>query len=202
MEQNDRPLSPLMRRLQEALDKEAFERGNSAVQMQPTVPSAAAPAQRLPSPMKPAPFIPPERPVQPSFTSAAITQGDYHQQANDAALDAEIAADDLTEQELTANSRSRYAGLILATAIILAGSAALATFMIFLSPPKEATGPVPEIRAEQSPAKTTAEAAPSAPVSMGDVSSELVPPSTDGLSPARRISTTRILLDGDKEIRP
>jgi hypothetical protein len=152
--------------------------------------------------MKPAPFIPPERPIQPSFTSAAITQGDYNQQTDPAMPDPELAADDLTEKELQANSRSRYAGLILATAIILAGSAALATFMIFLSPPKEATGPVPEIRAEQSPAKTSTQAAPQAPVSMGEVSSELVPPSTDGLSPARRISTTRILLDGDKEVRP
>jgi hypothetical protein len=35
---------------------------------------------------------------------------------------------------------------------------------------------------------------------MGAVSTELVPPSTDGLSPARRISTTRIIVENDREV--
>ncbi len=52
-------------------------------------------------------------------------------------------------------------------------------------------------------------AAPPAPVaaapadtSMGQVSDELVPPSTDGLSPPRKVNAVRIIVDGDREIRP
>ena len=35
---------------------------------------------------------------------------------------------------------------------------------------------------------------------MGAVSTELVPPTTDGLSPARRIATTRIIVENDREV--
>jgi hypothetical protein len=41
----------------------------------------------------------------------------------------------------------------------------------------------------------------SADASMGQVSTELVAPTTDGLSPARRITTIRILVENDKEVR-
>ena len=37
--------------------------------------------------------------------------------------------------------------------------------------------------------------------SMGQVSTELVPPTTDGLSPARKISTIRILIENDLEVQ-
>jgi hypothetical protein len=35
---------------------------------------------------------------------------------------------------------------------------------------------------------------------MGEVSSELVPPVTDGLSPPRRIPTLRIVVENDREL--
>jgi hypothetical protein len=44
-------------------------------------------------------------------------------------------------------------------------------------------------------------ALPAGDSSMGQVSTELIPPTTDGLSPARRISTTRIIVENDLEVR-
>jgi hypothetical protein len=57
--------------------------------------------------------------------------------------------------------------------------------------------PVPRPPAEE------AAAAPGQAVSdqsMGAVSTELVPPATDGLSPPRRIATTRIIVENDREV--
>ncbi len=52
-------------------------------------------------------------------------------------------------------------------------------------------------------------ASPPAPVasapadtSMGQVSDELIAPTTDGLSPPRKVNAVRIVVDGDREIRP
>ena len=45
-------------------------------------------------------------------------------------------------------------------------------------------------------------AAAPADTSMGQVSDELVAPSTDGLSPPRKVNAVRIVVEGDREIRP
>ncbi len=39
-------------------------------------------------------------------------------------------------------------------------------------------------------------------VDMANVDGDLVPPSTEGLSPARRVPTIRIMVDNDREIAP
>ncbi|MGL4636880.1 MAG: hypothetical protein ACRCWF_12930 [Beijerinckiaceae bacterium] len=51
------------------------------------------------------------------------------------------------------------------------------------------------------PAPVAATPATTGDASMGQVSTELVPPTTDGLSPARRISTIRIIVENDQEVR-
>ncbi len=84
--------------------------------------------------------------------------------------------------------------------IALAG---LAAYLIFggSNAPRQAV--VPTIQAD--PAAQAKGPPPPPPTetgdkSMGEVSTELVPPTTDGLSPARRISTIRIIVENDKEI--
>lgn len=45
-------------------------------------------------------------------------------------------------------------------------------------------------------------AQPSAEFALETGASDLIPPSTEGLSPARRVNAVRIIMDGDREIRP
>jgi hypothetical protein len=88
-----------------------------------------------------------------------------------------------------------------------------AAYLIFGpdSEPSTARGPVPTIQAD--PATLTKGPPPDTQLyssassgrsvsdqGMGAVSTELVPPSTDGLSPARRIATTRIIVENDREV--
>jgi hypothetical protein len=79
----------------------------------------------------------------------------------------------------------------------------LAAYLLFgaLNAPREAV--VPVIQAD--PAAQAKGPPPLPPVepgdkSMGEISTELVPPTTDGLSPARKISTIRIIVENDLEI--
>jgi hypothetical protein len=68
--------------------------------------------------------------------------------------------------------------------------------------PEIKVDPTAQRKTAQPPAQqteTTAQAAREP--SMGQVSTELVPPTTDGLSPARKISTTRIIVENDLEVR-
>jgi hypothetical protein len=224
MAQNDHSPSPLMRKIQEAMERDLHEAKPQQLQTAPF----ANPMRQLPVVTVPAPRIPPAPMPLPTFNSASISQGDYSDPKTDSLLpEPAFAEEDLSPEELDANSRSRRGGLILASAVIVAGAAAVAAFIFILSPQQEAAGPVPEIRAEprqakvapdittpplrtiepvasaQTPATPVPDAPVStAPVSMGEVSTELVAPTTEGLSPARRIGTTRILLDGDREIKP
>jgi hypothetical protein len=218
MDKNEQPISPLMRKLQEALERDmvtASQRPASTTQINNPLKTSA-------SVVTPATRPPPTIVPSPNFTSAAISEGKYIEQTDEPSLpDPAFAEEDLTDEELNANSRSRRGGLILATAVMVAGAAAIAAFMFILSPQQEATGPLPEVRADQpetkgataveAPPLRAIEPSPSAPVvaapptptvSMGDVSTELVAPTTDGLSPARKIGTIRIMTDGDKEIKP
>ena len=79
----------------------------------------------------------------------------------------------------------------------------------FVTPPASVVA-VPEITVDPSrqgkvlpPAVQSTEVTdlPASDSSMGQVSTELVPPTTDGLSPARKISTIRILIENDLEVQ-
>ncbi len=75
------------------------------------------------------------------------------------------------------------------------------------APPVVAAPPVaPPVASRPTPAPPAPPVAPvaSAPAdkSMGQVSDELVAPVTEGLSPARKVNAVRIVVDGDREIRP
>lgn len=60
---------------------------------------------------------------------------------------------------------------------------------------------VPPLAAPPQPAATPAKAEPPNPEqSLREISTELVPPSTEGLSPARRIGTIRIIVKDDREV--
>jgi hypothetical protein len=90
--------------------------------------------------------------------------------------------------------------LLLGAAGVVIALAGLAAYLIFggSSAPRQAV--VPTIQAD--PAAQAKGPPPVEPgdKSMGEVSTELVPPTTDGLSPARRISTIRIIVENDREI--
>jgi hypothetical protein len=79
----------------------------------------------------------------------------------------------------------------------------LATYLLFggVKAPGEAVVPViqadPAAQAKGPPPSPTIEPGDK---SMGEISTELVPPTTDGLSPARKISTIRIIVENDREV--
>jgi hypothetical protein len=115
------------------------------------------------------------------------------------------ADDDLTPAELGSRPRTGlYAGI--AAFAVVAAMAGVA-FVALREPP--------DPTAEQSPAPVavqpvapptpppTVSAAPSpaaAPVDMGRIDSDLVPPTTEGLSPARRVQTIPIRVENDREV--
>ncbi len=67
--------------------------------------------------------------------------------------------------------------------------------------PPERIEPPPQVSVPPPPPRPVQE--PAAPViDMGRVDSELVPPSTEGLSPPRRIQTIRIVVENDRELLP
>ena len=163
-------------------------------------------------------------PPPPALTSKAVEQGQYA-----SALEQPASPED--DLEVESEEKNHAFTLITASVVLLAGAGLIGAFMYFLSAPAPAVMDVPEIKAlpesrtvvvpyqPVAPAPTLQTIAPpiitapetatvqptpqsSASVSMGDVSSDLIAPTTDGLSPARRIGTIRIQLDGDREISP
>ncbi len=81
------------------------------------------------------------------------------------------------------------------------------------APPVTAPAPPPAAAPAVAAAPATPAAVPPpvipAPVvatpadtSMGQVSDELIAPATDGLSPPRKVNALRIVVDGDREVRP
>ncbi|MFM9974855.1 MAG: hypothetical protein ACKVON_09845 [Beijerinckiaceae bacterium] len=121
------------------------------------------------------------------------------------------AEDDLPADEAMQTNSRRRLPLVMAIAIILIGASAITFLMLNLSgDPRDsssvsATPPViqaiPEIKVDPNAevrAKPPSE--PVQPLSMGQVSTDLIAPSTEGLTPARKIGTIRILVEGDKEI--
>jgi hypothetical protein len=65
--------------------------------------------------------------------------------------------------------------------------------------------PSPSVPLSVGPVATTPAPPPSSPVadqSMGSAPAELIPPSTEGLAPARKVNATRIIVEDDREVRP
>ncbi len=117
------------------------------------------------------------------------------------------AEDDLPMDDDDDGSARRWQLLLGATGVGIA-ALGLAAFLVFgMGKGVNTAATVPTIKADPAaqtkgaaPAETSETAGHSANRSMGDISSELVPPSTDGLTPARRVSTIRILVENDREI--
>jgi hypothetical protein len=124
--------------------------------------------------------------------------------------------EDDIDLDLDDDQTARRRQIMLAAAGLLIAIVGTVAFLVFGGgeQPMAARAPVPTIQTD--PAALT-KAPPPAPQqiapeptsitaravgdqSMGAVSTELVPPSTDGLSPARRIATTRIIVENDKEV--
>jgi hypothetical protein len=67
-----------------------------------------------------------------------------------------------------------------------------------VSPPlRESTAPTVE-----EPPSTPAQAPQPRTVDMADVGSDLIAPSTEGLSPARKVQAIRIIVENDRELQP
>jgi hypothetical protein len=220
MAQDDRTSSALMRNLHEALNRIPAVPPDVVLPGNPgDVSPAYARLKLQPVSLQPGLLS------EPRLTSAGVAQGQY----GEPPLPPVSADDDLPmEAGLDDEARKSRGSIFLASVVVLAGAAAMAAFVFFLSPPEQATGPLPEIRADpaalvkapdpsveadkpeavsqqpvDAPRQTTASSSTAGtPVSMGEVSTELVAPTTDGLSPARKIGTIKILLDGDREIKP
>jgi hypothetical protein len=203
MTQDDRPKDPFLRDLQSVLNRD----------LPPTELAQSYSRLRL----------------QPVAVPPPPGADGYDRRSTDvppaSALSSVSADDDLSPDEaLESPSRLRWP-LIIAAAVLASGAGALGFLMYSLSygPPDTVAVPqaIPEIRADPAaaakappPVETqpsvkpeTATALPAAPqnvptqpVSMGQVSTDLIAPSTEGLSPARKIGTIRILVEGDKEI--
>jgi hypothetical protein len=114
------------------------------------------------------------------------------------------AADDIDLQELRGKPRTGlYAGVMAALAI---GATVGAAWWTLRPQEDQAGSPPPAIQSIAPPAApiTVAEppppVVPAEPVDMARIDGELVPPTTDGLSPARRIPTIRIVVENDREI--
>jgi hypothetical protein len=123
------------------------------------------------------------------------------------------ADDDLSPAELGSRPRTGLFAGIAAVAVVAAMAGV--AFVALREPPEQAGVPPPVPAASQPaapPAPSTPvavtpsppfEVAPSpaaAPVDMGRVDSDLVPPATEGLSPARRIQTIPIRVENDREV--
>jgi hypothetical protein len=122
------------------------------------------------------------------------------------------AADDIDPIEYREKPRTGlFAGVIAALAVLSTVGAAYWT----LRPIEDAALPAPPVPNTAAPAAPVLPSAPvtqaeerpvitpvpqASPVDMARVDSDLVPPSTEGLTPARRIQTIRIVVENDREI--
>jgi hypothetical protein len=129
--------------------------------------------------------------------------------------ESDLAADDI-DLGLDDDASAKRRQLLLAAAgvaIAIAGGIAWLLLGQTSEPPPQAS--IPVIRADPAaqgkapppapPVETQAEAqaeAQPADKSMGAVSTELVPPTTEGLTPARKVNAVRIIVEGDQEVRP
>lgn len=139
----------------------------------------------------------------------------------DEPLGAGVSAEDDIDLGLDDDRAARRRQLLLAAAGVAIALLGLGAWLLLgrpgdaptaaLPPPVQA--PPPAVPAPAAPVPPPAqEAAPAAPPqqqaavpqdpAMGELSTELVPPSTEGLSPARKVNAIRIIMDGDREVRP
>ncbi len=105
----------------------------------------------------------------------------------------------------------RSINLRLAMAAMLTGVTLIGGWLAYQRSGSREVVSIPEIKALQdaisktvvpleAPSHVPVASVPASETSMGQVSTELVPPTTDGLTPARRINTIRILVENDKEV--
>ncbi len=112
------------------------------------------------------------------------------------------AEDDIALDEDEDGAAKRWQLLLGAAGGVIA-VAGLAAYLLFGGEKQSREAVVPVIQADP---VAQAKGPPPSPTiepgdkSMGEVSTELVPPTTDGLSPARRISTIRIIVENDREV--
>jgi hypothetical protein len=121
------------------------------------------------------------------------------------------AADDIDPAELRGRPRTGLvSGIMAAMAVLATAGAAYWTLRPtdedMPAPPRPPAAARPAVEAAPvaaTPAAPVPAPVPAAPgVDMANVDADLVPPSTEGLSPARRIRTIRIMVDNDREIAP
>jgi hypothetical protein len=122
-----------------------------------------------------------------------------------------VSPDDDIEPDHAEELASKRKRMMAAVACIaLFGLVGLGYFALNRSTQPASSVVIPEIKADLPaqakvlpPSTEPTEQAASSPndSSMGQVSTELVPPTTDGLSPARKISTTRIVVENDLEVQ-
>jgi hypothetical protein len=124
------------------------------------------------------------------------------------ALEPNVTAEDDIALDIDDDGSVRKRQLLLGAAGLGIAAIGLIAYLIFGGGkgPNEAAV-IPTIRAD--PSAQTKGAAPAAEsettgqaanTSMGNVSTQLVPPSTEGLTPARKITTIRILVENDREV--
>jgi len=132
-----------------------------------------------------------------------------------------VSAEDDIDLGVDADAFARRRQLLLGAAGILIAVIGTAAFLLFRppadapngapAPPAEIARPVepiappppaPQLAAPSSPVPSPQASAAPPDAAMGALSSELIPPSTDGLSPARKVNALRIVVDGDREVRP
>jgi hypothetical protein len=112
------------------------------------------------------------------------------------------AEDDLDPGEM--REKRRLLPILIAVGLVVGlGAAGFLAFNHFSGAPVAAN--LPEIKADTAaltkrlpPAETPVEA--STNPAMGGISTDLVPPSTDGLVPARRVNAVRIIVENDREV--
>jgi hypothetical protein len=122
--------------------------------------------------------------------------------------EADISVDDLDLDDDASVKRRQLLLAAVGVAIAIAGGVTWLLLGNTGETPPQAS--IPVIRADSAaqgkapapepPADVQAEALP-ADKSMGAVSTELVPPTTEGLTPARKVNSVRIIVDGDQEVR-
>ena len=163
-------------------------------------------------------------PPPPAGDGRAILHG----ASPDDDLDLGLEADDFARRRQLLLAAAGVAIAIAGTVAFLAfGPSSTEKAPVATRPPVEASRPVvvtppPTIAPAPTPAPASPPATPSAPPSavapsiiapapqavtplqdagMGQITNELVPPSTDGLSAPRKVNSVRIVVDGDREVR-
>jgi hypothetical protein len=161
--------------------------------------------------LPPEPFGREEAPRAPGYGSLRLQPVMLGPPPEQHAVDV-TAEDDIDPAEYGEKPRTGlFAGIVAAIAVMATVGAAYWTlrpvedtpFTQLPTPQASAPAvlaplPVPSLAPLEVPA--VAASSPAAPIDMGRVDSDLIPPSTEGLTSARRISTIRIQVENDREV--